>query len=79
MKKILLCSLIAIAGITASAADITKEDFIKKKKSSGLDEAAAIAEFERKDRNSDGVLSDKEMAPPKPAEKPAAPVKKGKK
>ncbi len=78
MKKILLFSMIAIAGLTASAADITKEEFIAKKKGSGADEATAIAEFEKKDRNSDGVLSDKEQNPTKAAAA-AAPAKKAKK
>jgi len=80
MKKLLLFSMIALVGITASAAEITKEQFIAKEKATAensgkeFDEAKAEAAFSRKDRNSDGVLSDAEQAPAKSA----APAKKGK-
>ena len=73
MKKSLLFSMIAMIGISAVAADITKEQFLKdakaKAESSGkeFDEAKAIASFEKKDRNSDGVLSADEQTPKAPA------------
>ena len=85
MKKSLLFSMIAMIGITASAADMTKEQFVAKAKATAeksgkeFDEAKAIAAFEKKDRNSDGVLDADEQMPAKSATTTAAPAKKGKK
>ena len=84
MKKSLLFSMIAMIGISAVAADMTKEQFIAKAKATAeksgkeFDEAKAIAAFEKKDRNSDGVLDADEQMPPKSATT-AAPAKKSKK
>ena len=85
MKKSLLFSMIAMIGITASAADMTKEQFIAKEKTKAenagkeFDEAKAIALFEKKDRNSDGVLSADELAPPASKATPTTTKGKGKK
>jgi len=73
MKKLLLFSMIAIAGITASAADMTKDQFVGKMKAAAeksgkeFDEAKAIATFDKKDLNKDGVLSTEEQAAGQPA------------
>ncbi|MFA6174642.1 MAG: hypothetical protein WC334_10065 [Kiritimatiellales bacterium] len=73
MKKLLLFSMIAIAGITASAADITKEQFIadgkaaSEKRGTEFNEKMRIAAFEKQDLNKDGVLSTEEQAANKSA------------
>ena len=78
MKKSLLFVMIAMIGITVSAADQTKEQFLAKSKAvaekSGkeFDAAKAEAAFAKKDLNKDGVLSAEEVAA-------GAPAKKGKK
>ena len=77
MKKLLLLSMIAMIGITASAADITKEQFIAKQKAAmekagkEFNEAKAAAAFDKKDLNKDGVLSADELKP-QPKKAPAA-------
>jgi len=81
MKKVLLFSMIAIAGLTVSAADITKADFLAKQKAKveakggQFDEAKTAKNFDTMDTNKDGVLSDAEQSAGKaPAKKktPAA-------
>ena len=78
MKKLLLFSMIAIAGITVSAADLTKDQFVARQKALAekggkeFDAAKAEAAFAKKDLNKDGVLSAEEAAA-------GAPAKKGKK
>lgn len=73
MKKLLLFSMIAIAGMTASAADITKEQFLAsgkaaaEKRGTEFNEAGRTAAFEKQDLNKDGVLSADEQAAAKPA------------
>jgi len=73
MKKMILFVMLAMVGITASAADQTKEQFIAsgkalaEKRGTEFNEAARIAAFERQDLNKDGVLSDDEQAASKSA------------
>ena len=75
MKKIVLFSIIAVAGIAASAADMTKDQFIAAQKTRAekggkeFNAAATDKQFAAKDKNKDGKLSDEEQ---KPAAKPAA-------
>ncbi len=75
MKKIVLFSIIALIGITASAADQTKEQFMAAMKAraekGGKEFNAAATEklFAAKDKDKDGKLSAEEQ---KPAAKPAA-------
>jgi 5,10-methylene-tetrahydrofolate dehydrogenase/methenyl tetrahydrofolate cyclohydrolase len=75
MKKIVLFSMIALAGITVSAADMTKEQFVATKKAAAekagteFNEKAVEAAFAKRDLNKDGVLSADEL---KPAPKKAA-------
>ncbi len=82
MKKLLLFSMIAMIGITASAADITKPDYMAKKKADAekagktFNEKGHSGNFERQDLNKDGVLSDEEQAAAKAAAKAAVEAKK---
>lgn len=75
MKKIVLFSIIALIGLTASAADQTKDQFIAAQKAraekAGKEFNAAATEkiFAARDLNKDGKLSAEEQ---KPAAKPAA-------
>jgi hypothetical protein len=68
MKKLLVFSVIALIGLTASAADQTKEQFIAaakaKAEAAGKEFNAAGAEkqFAAKDTNKDGKLSAEELA-----------------
>lgn len=68
MKKLLLFSMIAMIGITASAADITKADYLAKRKAIAektgkpFNEKGLLALFDKQDLNKDGVLSDEEQA-----------------
>ena len=84
MKKLLLFSIITMIGITASAADITKEDYMAQRKAIAekagkvFNEKRNLADFEKQDLNKDGVLSDKEKADAKAAAKAAAEAKKAK-
>ena len=81
MKKLLLFSVIAMIGITASAASMTKEEYVSKRKASAekagkaFDEKALAAKFDKQDANKDGVLTDEEQA----AAKAASAAKKAKK
>jgi hypothetical protein len=78
MKKIVLFSIIALIGLTASAADQTKEQFMAARKAlaerGGKEFNAAATEkiFAARDLNKDGKLSAEEL---KPAAKPAKPAK----
>ena len=78
MKKSLLFVMIAMIGITVSAADQTKEQFLARSKTLAekggktFDAAKAEETFAKKDLNKDGVLSAEEAAA-------GAPAKKGKK
>lgn len=79
MKKIVLFSIIALIGLTASAADQTKDQFMAAMKAraekGGKEFNAANTEkqFAAKDKNKDGKLSDEEQKPAaRPAAKPAA-------
>ncbi|HNX52205.1 MAG TPA: hypothetical protein PKI68_00515 [Pontiellaceae bacterium] len=71
MKKVLLFSMIAIVGLTVSAAETTKADYIAKakaaaeKKGRAFDEAKTAKAFDKLDTNKDGVLSAEEQAAPK--------------
>ena len=75
MKKIVLFSIIALIGLTASAADQTKDQFIAARKAAAekagkeFNATAAEKQFAAKDLNKDGKLSAEEL---KPAAKPAA-------
>jgi hypothetical protein len=77
MKKIVLFSIIALIGLTASAADQTKEQFIAASKARAekagkeFNAAATEKQFAAKDTNKDGKLSAEELAA-KPAARPAA-------
>jgi hypothetical protein len=68
MKKSLLFTMIALAGISASAADMTKEAFIERKKAQAkeagreFDEVKDMNYFNKVDTNKDGVMSDAEVA-----------------
>ncbi len=70
MKKLPFLSMIALIGITASAADVTKEKFVATKKAQAekagkpFDEKTAVARFNKLDLNKDGVLSANEQIPP---------------
>ena len=78
MKKSILFTVVALAAVTASAADITKEAFLAKKKAQAETAGTAYVEknalgyFNRVDTNQDGVMSDAEQA----AEKAAQAAKK---
>jgi hypothetical protein len=67
MKKILMLTVIA-AGITASAADMTKAEYVSKRKASAAktgkpyDEVALAKNFDKLDLNGDGILTDAEYA-----------------
>lgn len=82
MKKSLLFTAIILAGITASAADVTKESFLAGKKASAeksgtaYDEPRAMVYFNKVDTNQDGVMSDAEQAAYKAAQAAAAAAKK---
>lgn len=82
MKKLLLFSMIAMIGITASAADLTKADYIAQRKAAAekagkaFNEKGVIGNFNKQDLNKDGVLSDEEQAAAKVAAKAAAEAKK---
>ncbi len=79
MKKIVLFSVIALIGLTASAADQTKEQFMAAKKAAAekagkeFNAAASEKAFAARDLNKDGKLSAEELKPAaKPVAKPAA-------
>jgi hypothetical protein len=80
MKKLLLFSMIAMMGITASAADMTQEAFLAKKKAQAeaagttFNEAGALAYFKKVDTNKDGLISPAEQKAFE-AQKMAAPKK----
>ncbi len=67
MKKSFLFIMIAMAGVAASAAEITKETFLNRKKEqaekagTAYDEAKAMVYFNKVDTNKDGVMSDEEQ------------------
>jgi hypothetical protein len=76
MKKLLLFSVVALIGLSVSAADQTKEQFVAKAKATAekagkeFDAAKAEKQFAAKDTNKDGKLSAEEAAA-KPAPKKA--------
>ena len=78
MKKVLLFSMIAIAGLTVSAVDMTKEVYIAKikavaeRKGRAFDAEKVAADFDKLDKNKDGVWSDEEQG--KVPAKPKAPA-----
>lgn len=82
MKKSILFTAITLAAITASAADITKEAFLAKKKAQAETAGTAYVEknalgyFNRVDTNKDGIMSDAEQAADKAAQAAAAAAKK---
>lgn len=77
MKKIVLFSIFALVGLTASAADMTKEQYLDaakaraEKAGRAFNAAASEKAFVAKDLNKDGKLSGEEL---KPAAKPAKPA-----
>ncbi len=80
MKKLLLFSMIAMIGITASAADMNKEQLLAKKKAQAeaagkdFNEAGVLAYFNKVDTNKDGLISPAEQKAFE-AQKTAAPKK----
>jgi hypothetical protein len=71
MKKLLLFSVVAMAGITTNAVDITKEEYIAKHKAAAEKDGKRFVEskiaalFDRADLNKDGVLTDEEKSTPR--------------
>ena len=67
MKKSLLLTVIILTGLSAGAADVTKEAYLTSKKASAersgtaYDEARAMIYFNKVDTNQDGVMSDAEV------------------
>ena len=84
MKKSFLFIMIAMASLVASAADITKEQFIAtgkanaEKKDKAFNEAAYDKIFAKQDLNKDGILSDEEQAAAKAAAQKARAARKAK-
>jgi hypothetical protein len=72
MKKMFLFAVAAMIGITASAADLTKAEYIARRKAAAekkgmeFDQKTLEAFFDKKDVNKDGILSSDEAAPAKP-------------
>lgn len=68
MKKSFLFIMIAMIGITASAADQTLEEYLVRRQAYSekvgkpYDEAVSKKLFEKLDVNEDGILSDEEFA-----------------
>jgi hypothetical protein len=78
MNKIVLFSMIALAGVTVSAANVNKEEFLARKKAQAekagteFNAKQAASAFTMRDLNKDGVLSPAELTAPQPAPKPVA-------
>jgi hypothetical protein len=86
MKKSILFTVVALAGITASAAPkevkpVTKEDFLARKKAqaeaagTAYDEAKAMVGFVKMDVNKDGVIDAADTAAKAATAQPASEAK----
>jgi hypothetical protein len=82
MKKLILFTVVALAAITASNADTTKEAYLATKKAAAekagkpQNEAKDMAYFNKVDTNKDGVMSNDEVAAYRAAQAAAAAAKK---
>ena len=80
MKKSFLFIIVAMAGIAAGAAEMTKEQFVAVKKAESekegrkFNEKICLANFAKKDLDQNGVLSDEEQKP-QPKAQPKKDVK----